>query len=99
MMNAPTRISVAENPHFRKLVEQHLDRVDLEPEASAAEQAFYREKIKALLVERDAVIVAHYYTDPAIQALAEETGGIVSDSLEMARFGRDHPASTLMVRG
>lgn len=99
MINAPTRISVAENPHFRELVERHLDRVQLEPEESAAEQEFYREKIKALLVERDAVIVAHYYTDPAIQALAEETGGIVSDSLEMARFGKRHPASTLMVAG
>ncbi|MDN6229142.1 MAG: quinolinate synthase NadA, partial [Enterobacterales bacterium] len=41
----------------------------------------------------------HYYTDPEIQALAEETGGCVSDSLEMARFGRDHPATTLLVAG
>ncbi|MBL4782604.1 MAG: quinolinate synthase NadA [Porticoccaceae bacterium] len=99
MMNASPRITVAENPHFRELVERHLDRVQLEPEESAAEQEFYREKIKALLVERDAAIVAHYYTDPCIQALAEETGGIVSDSLEMARFGKRHPASTLIVAG
>ena len=56
-------------------------------------------KIKALLLRENAVIVAHYYTDPLIQALAEETGGGVSDSLEMARFGRDHPASTLIVAG
>ena len=35
----------------------------------------------------------------AIQALAEESGGCVSDSLEMARFGHDHPASTLVVAG
>lgn len=55
--------------------------------------------IKDLLQARDAVLVAHYYTDPEIQALAEETGGCVSDSLEMARFGRDHPASTLVVAG
>ncbi|QYJ77029.1 quinolinate synthase NadA [Shewanella sp. FJAT-52076] len=59
----------------------------------------YKEKIKALLKARDAVLVAHYYTDPEIQALAEETGGCVSDSLEMARFGRDHPAKTLIVAG
>ncbi len=45
------------------------------------------------------MLVAHYYTDPEIQALAEETGGCVSDSLEMARFGRDHPATTLLVAG
>ncbi|WP_299792400.1 quinolinate synthase NadA [uncultured Shewanella sp.] len=63
------------------------------------EKADYKARIKQLLVERDAVLVAHYYTDPEIQALAEETGGCVSDSLEMARFGRDHPAKTLIVAG
>lgn len=51
------------------------------------EKQFYREKIKRLLRERDAVMVAHYYTDPEIQQLAEETGGCIADSLEMARFG------------
>jgi quinolinate synthase len=44
-------------------------------------------------------MVAHYYTDPEIQALAEETGGCISDSLEMARFGANHSASTLLVAG
>ncbi|NEY27370.1 quinolinate synthase NadA [Escherichia coli] len=63
------------------------------------EKRFYREKIKTLLKQRNAVLVAHYYTDSEIQALAEETGGCVSDSLEMARFGRDHPATTLLVAG
>lgn len=63
------------------------------------EKRFYREKIKTLLKQRNAVLVAHYYTDPEIQALAEETGGCVSDSLEMTRFGRDHPATTLLVAG
>ncbi|MCE0488774.1 quinolinate synthase NadA [Pantoea sp. Mb-10] len=56
-------------------------------------------EIKRLLKARDAVMVAHYYTDPAIQALAEETGGCVADSLEMARFGSTHPAKTLLVAG
>ncbi len=50
------------------------------------EKVFYREKIKRLLRERDAVMVAHYYTDPEIQQLAEETGGCIADSLEMARW-------------
>lgn len=63
------------------------------------EKAFYKAKIKRLLKERDAVMVAHYYTDPEIQALAEETGGCVADSLEMARFGSQHKASTLLVAG
>ncbi|HCC0171033.1 TPA: quinolinate synthase NadA [Cronobacter sakazakii] len=66
---------------------------------SADEKAIYREKIKRLLKERNAVMVAHYYTDPEIQALAEETGGCISDSLEMARFGANHPATTLLVAG
>lgn len=66
---------------------------------SVEEKQFYREKIKRLLSERDAVMVAHYYTDPEIQQLAEETGGCVSDSLEMARFGAKHAASTLLVAG
>ena len=63
------------------------------------EKQFYREKIKRLLRERDAVMVAHYYTDPEIQQLAEETGGCIADSLEMARFGARHSASTLLVAG
>lgn len=66
---------------------------------SEHEKSEYKAKIKQLLIDRDAVLVAHYYTDPEIQALAEETGGCVSDSLEMARFGRDHPAKTLIVAG
>lgn len=57
------------------------------------------ERIKALLSERQAVLVAHYYVDGAIQDLALETGGCVADSLEMARFGRDHAAQTLVVAG
>lgn len=63
------------------------------------EQTATKNRIKKLLKEKDAVLVAHYYTDPEIQALAEETGGCVSDSLEMARFGNTHPAKTLIVAG
>ena len=66
---------------------------------SAAEKAALKERIRRLLKEREAVLVAHYYVDGDLQDLAEETGGCVSDSLEMARFGRDHPAKTLVVAG
>ncbi|MFI3384033.1 quinolinate synthase NadA [Escherichia albertii] len=66
---------------------------------SIDEKTHYREKIKRLLKERNAVMVAHYYTEPEIQQLAEETGGCISDSLEMARFGAQHSASTLLVAG
>ncbi|MEL6113744.1 quinolinate synthase NadA [Photobacterium sp. SP02] len=64
-----------------------------------SEQVDYKAKIKALLEEKEAVLIAHYYTDPEIQALAEETGGFVGDSLEMARFGNQHPAKTLIICG
>ncbi|MCE0556125.1 MULTISPECIES: quinolinate synthase NadA [unclassified Motilimonas] len=66
---------------------------------SEAERQAYKARIKALLIEKNAVLIAHYYTDPEIQALAEETGGYVADSLEMARFGRDHQAETLIIAG
>ncbi|MFN3791464.1 quinolinate synthase NadA [Massilia sp.] len=66
---------------------------------SASEKTELKERIKRLLKERNAVLVAHYYVDADLQDLAEETGGCVSDSLEMARFGRDHPARTLVVAG
>ena len=63
------------------------------------ERAALRTEIKALLKREDAVLVAHYYTDSALQSLADETGGHVSDSLDMARFGFEHPARTLVVAG
>lgn len=66
---------------------------------SDAEVADYKRRIKALLKQENAAIVAHYYTDDAIQELAEETGGLVSDSLEMARFGASCDAQTLIVAG
>ena len=53
----------------------------------------------ALLKQHDAVLVAHYYVDGDLQDLALQTGGCVADSLEMARFGRDHAAQTLVVAG
>ncbi|SJL82921.1 quinolinate synthase NadA [Vibrio palustris] len=59
----------------------------------------YVSRIKRLLEEKQAVLIAHYYTDPEIQALAEETGGFVGDSLEMAKFGNRHEATTLIIAG
>ncbi|QMV14108.1 quinolinate synthase NadA [Vibrio spartinae] len=70
------------------------------PEPLSKEQKdFYIGEIKRLLIEKDAVLIAHYYTDPEIQALAEATGGFVGDSLEMAKFGNRHPAKTLLICG
>ena len=83
----------------QEIVRAHLAGTGEQPELTEDQRSLYRQRIKQRLQERDAVLVAHYYTDPEIQALAEETGGCVADSLEMARFGRDHPASTLIVEG
>jgi quinolinate synthase len=58
-----------------------------------------KSRLAAALKDRGAVLVAHYYVDGDVQDLALETGGCVADSLEMARFGRDHPARTLIVAG
>ncbi|MCF6219449.1 MAG: quinolinate synthase NadA, partial [Gammaproteobacteria bacterium] len=63
------------------------------------EKKALKARIKQLLIEKNAVLVAHYYTDGDLQDLAEETGGCVSDSLEMARFGHLHDAPTLVVAG
>ena len=59
----------------------------------------YLYKIKDLLITNDAKIVAHYYVDELVQQLAEDTGGFVSDSLEMARYGMQQNESTLIVAG
>ena len=64
-----------------------------------AEKETLRDEIRSLLEQQNAVLVAHYYVDGDMQDLAEETGGCVADSLEMARCGRDHPAPTLVVAG
>jgi quinolinate synthase len=82
----------------RELVKAHL--VGAVKQTYTPEQtAELTSRIKVLLKEKNAVLVAHYYTDPSIQALAEETGGFVSDSLEMARFGKESSAQTLIVAG
>ena len=81
------------------LVREHLENPHRQIHLSADEKKSYKDKIKRLLKKEDAVLVAHYYTDPLLQELAEETGGCVSDSLEMARFGKAHSASTLVVAG
>ncbi len=58
-----------------------------------------RGSIKQALLEKNATLVAHYYVSADLQTLAEETGGIVSDSLEMARFGQNCDAETIVVAG
>jgi quinolinate synthase len=83
----------------QEIVRAYMASSDSQDSLTDEQRSRYRQRIKERLQQRDAVLVAHYYTDPEIQALAEESGGCVADSLEMARFGRDHPARTLLVAG
>jgi quinolinate synthase len=69
------------------------------PLYSAAEKQRVIAKIKQKLIEQDAVLVAHYYVSEDLQRLADETGGYVSDSLDMAKFGNEHAAKTVIVAG
>ena len=69
------------------------------PDMTEVERAALKAEITERLRECNGVLVAHYYTDGFLQDLAEETGGRVADSLEMARFGMSHPAETLVVAG
>ena len=63
------------------------------------DQSALTARIKRLLLEQNAVLIAHYYTAPELQALADDSGGYVSDSLDMARFGHESDAKTLVVAG
>ncbi len=85
-------VALHESPVTAEVME-HL------PHPSPTERHRLVEHIKRLLTEQNAVLVAHYYVHEDLQRLAEETGGYVSDSLDMARFGHEHPATTLVVAG
>jgi quinolinate synthase len=69
------------------------------PTLTGNEKQALKDRIKRLLQQQNAVLVAHYYTDSDLQELAEESGGCVADSLEMARFGSEQDAQTLVVCG
>ncbi len=90
-MNAPQTIPV-EIPDAATVAR-------IAPALEPAERDALFARARELLEARDAVLVAHYYTDPDLQILADETGGHVADSLDMARFGNEHPASTIVVAG
>ncbi len=71
----------------------------LRPALGDAEKAALKARITELLSAQNAVLVAHYYVDGDLQELAEETGGCVADSLEMARYGTASDADTIVVCG
>ena len=88
-----------EQPQEGGVCNTHVAWARVPPEPTLQERAALKDKIRGLLKAKNAVLVSHYYVSPDLQDLAEETGGLVSDSLEMARFGRDHAAKILVVSG
>jgi quinolinate synthase len=97
----PEKISIAyDHPNATNTVcstEKAWAKVPQEP--APEEKAALIERIKRLLQAQDAVLVAHYYVHADLQDLAEATGGMVSDSLDMANFSHQHPAKTIVVAG
>lgn len=93
-MSSPTAPTI---PEFKVPVTAQIE--SLTPHYNEKQKEEVRNEIKTLLKEQNAVLIAHYYVDQDLQELAEETGGYVSDSLDMAKFGNEHPAKTLIVAG
>ena len=82
-----------------EIVREFLDRAKTPAALGSQDQDSLIARIKNLLKAKNAKLVAHYYTDPSLQDLAEDTNGFVGDSLEMARFGKDTDAEILVVAG
>ena len=80
-------------------MQQALAITPRKPTPTTPDQSPLIARIKCMLAQQNAVLIAHYYTAPELQELADETGGHVSDSLDMARFGHEHAAQTLVVAG
>ena len=83
----------------QEIVKSYLDTALSFPRHKSENADVLAKKVSEGLRAQNAVLVAHYYTAPEVQALAEASGGFVGDSLEMARFGKNNPADTLIVAG
>ena len=81
------------------LFKQHQERIHKNNLVSEKENQALKDSIKELLKKNNATLIAHYYVDHQIQALAEEVNGCVSDSLEMAKFGKLSKSNLLVVAG
>jgi len=69
------------------------------PQMGEEAERTLKDKLLSEMKKQDAILVSHYYVDDDLQDLAEESGGVVSDSLEMARYAYEHDASTVIVAG
>lgn len=71
------------------------EREDAQPGLDGAR----RQRLLELLRDTDSFLVAHLYAPGAVQELALESGGVVADSLEMARAGARAPQANILVAG
>ncbi|OUS34642.1 quinolinate synthase ['Osedax' symbiont bacterium Rs2_46_30_T18] len=92
-------MSAANSLKDRIMIQEHFAHEHLPSALNQSEIDSHKARIKFLLKEHDACLVSHYYTDAVVQEITEETGGCISDSLEMARFGSVRPEQTLVVAG
>ncbi|MGB3438491.1 MAG: quinolinate synthase NadA [Actinophytocola sp.] len=68
---------------------------DLTPYTGVAPDAAWRDEVRGLAKERDAVLLAHNYQLPEIQDIADHTG----DSLALSRIAAASDASTIVFCG
>ncbi len=97
MNNAQFSIPQSQAARIKKLAAQAWDAHS--PDLSGAQTAAIKASIKRRMKAQNAVLVAHYYVAGALQDLADESGGCVADSLEMARFGYQHAGDAVIVAG
>ncbi|PPK67575.1 quinolinate synthase NadA [Actinokineospora auranticolor] len=69
--------------------------IDLTPFTGVEANAAWRDEVRALAEERDAVLLAHNYQLPEIQDIAHHTG----DSLALSRIAASSDASTIIFCG
>jgi quinolinate synthase len=96
-MNAPAQRFSVDFCRHDSTVARAWARAPVEP--GAEQRQHLKAAIRRMLREQDATLLAHYYVHPDLQDLAEETGGCVADSLEMARFGNQQSSRTLVICG
>lgn len=100
MNQSATTNAASEIPiQLESRIQQLAQSAPTQPWLSNLQKAELKAEIKQLLIDNNAQLVAHYYVDDELQALAEETGGVVADSLEMANFGAQSDAEMLVVCG
>ncbi|WP_424185641.1 quinolinate synthase NadA [Actinokineospora sp. G85] len=69
--------------------------IDLTPYSGVEADAAWRDEVRRLAKERDAVLLAHNYQLPEIQDIADHTG----DSLALSRIAATSDASTIVFCG